>query len=498
MPKKGENIYKRKDGRWEGRYIKARTSTGKIVYGYVYSKTYRETKIKLKEKSSNINRFTQPQTQLFATIASEWFESIKAYTKISTQNKYYNLLTLYILPQYGKQTFDAITYEFIESYCRFLLKSGGKKEQGLSSKTVNDVLSIIRNITKFASKKGIYVACDPSAIQVKQDSKPIRVLNIVEQKQLCTYILQNPDPCNIGILVCLFTGLRIGEICALRWEDISLSEQGMKCLMLEAQKERGEKTCGGYLTWSAISLLNQIGISTDYLIDNGAQKIEHLIQLWDKNFITHSHHCGEYGIGCKRLLLDNWLTECATNEGVQVEYGERVQSFSNLGDVFNVNNYCGKKLVFATGARGFVSKDSRIVLSEQSFGISAHIRGTGKINKKTIYFWYLDNLKNDYFWAIPIGGDVWNIGIWFQHLPEKKPQELFYEKANQYLFPEFFGYEYINKPHGAFCGNVNMTSFLPENCYGVGDFAGCNITTSGEGLRYAVQSAIQFSVSQTK
>lgn len=225
MPKKGENIYKRKDGRWEGRYIKARTSTGKIVYGYVYSKTYRETKIKLKEKSSNINRFTQPQTQLFATIASEWFESIKAYTKISTQNKYYNLLTLYILPQYGNQTFDAMTYEFIESYCRFLLKSGGKKEQGLSSKTVNDVLSIIRSIIKFASKKGIYVACDPRTIQIKQDSKPIRVLNIVEQKQLCTYILKNPAPCNLGILVCLFTGLRIGEICALRWEDISLLER---------------------------------------------------------------------------------------------------------------------------------------------------------------------------------------------------------------------------------------------------------------------------------
>lgn len=50
MPKKGENIYKRKDGRWEGRYIKARTNEGKIIYGYVYSRTYRETKIKLKEK----------------------------------------------------------------------------------------------------------------------------------------------------------------------------------------------------------------------------------------------------------------------------------------------------------------------------------------------------------------------------------------------------------------------------------------------------------------
>lgn len=110
MPKKGENIYKRKDGRWEGRYIKARTDEGKIVYGYVYSRTYRETKIKLKEKSSTINvRFVKKQTPLFSTLASEWYESIKAYTKLSTQNKYHNLLTLYVIPQYGKQTFDTKT-----------------------------------------------------------------------------------------------------------------------------------------------------------------------------------------------------------------------------------------------------------------------------------------------------------------------------------------------------------------------------------------------------
>lgn len=41
MPRKGENIYKRKDGRWEGRYIKARSKTGKAVYGYVYAPTYK-------------------------------------------------------------------------------------------------------------------------------------------------------------------------------------------------------------------------------------------------------------------------------------------------------------------------------------------------------------------------------------------------------------------------------------------------------------------------
>lgn len=47
MPRKGENIYKRKDGRWEGRFIKARDEHNQIVYGYIYGKSYREVKERL-------------------------------------------------------------------------------------------------------------------------------------------------------------------------------------------------------------------------------------------------------------------------------------------------------------------------------------------------------------------------------------------------------------------------------------------------------------------
>ena len=47
MPRKGENIYKRKDGRWEGRFRKYRDANGKIKYGYVYARSYTEVKIKL-------------------------------------------------------------------------------------------------------------------------------------------------------------------------------------------------------------------------------------------------------------------------------------------------------------------------------------------------------------------------------------------------------------------------------------------------------------------
>lgn len=232
MPKKGENIYKRKDGRWEGRYIKSRTDTGKIVYGYVYAKTYREVKAKLREytllSKVKSTKSTVPIVNAptkFSKIAMDWYESIKSQTKESTSNKYHNILITYLLPVYGEQTIESITYDFVETQCNLLLTTGGAKGRGLSAKTVADILSIVRNILKYASKKGLCVPFDISAVQIKNTVKPMRVLSKSEQEQLCKYILSYPDLYNIGILVCLFTGLRVGEICALRWEDISFTDQ---------------------------------------------------------------------------------------------------------------------------------------------------------------------------------------------------------------------------------------------------------------------------------
>ena len=65
------------------------------------------------------------------------------------------MLISYVLPVYGEQTLDNITYDFMETQCNLLLTSGGKKGCGLSAKTVTDVLSIIRNILKYASKRGL-------------------------------------------------------------------------------------------------------------------------------------------------------------------------------------------------------------------------------------------------------------------------------------------------------------------------------------------------------
>ena len=229
MSRKGENIYKRKDGRWEGRYIKSKSPSGKTRYGYVYARTYRD----VKEKLCNAFALSSQQTRVpqsagtiyFSAVASEWIANITPQVKESTVNKYQNLLQSYILPTYGNHALDHITYDFIESQCHNLLLHGGKNASGLSPKTVTDALSVIRSILKFAIRKGHFVPCDGTAIQIKQLSTSMRILNRTEQERLCTHLNSEITPYNVGILVCLFTGLRVGEVCALRWEDISFSAQ---------------------------------------------------------------------------------------------------------------------------------------------------------------------------------------------------------------------------------------------------------------------------------
>lgn len=230
MSKRGENIYKRKDGRWEGRYIKDRTVGGKAIYGYVYAHSYKETRTKLQDAIRDWNSSAQvrqekTETSDFQSLAEEWFRHMKPLVKESTYRKYSNLWKSYIRPQLGHMQIPDISQSILEEYCTALLTSGGSKGEGLSAKTVSDTMSLIRCVLQFCISKKIMVSCDTRMITVKQCTKKMRVLTVNEQQILCNHINSNPSPQNVGVLFCLFTGIRIGEICALKWEDISFSEK---------------------------------------------------------------------------------------------------------------------------------------------------------------------------------------------------------------------------------------------------------------------------------
>ena len=234
MARIGRNLYKRKDGRWEGRYIKSHNEAGKPIYGSVYAKSYREAREKLnqaKAAEANVN-IKEPKeatitakTDTFQDVAQKWWESIQPRIKESTSVKYFNLLESYIKPVLGEIPINSITTDCIETYCTNLLNKGGANQKGLSPKTVMCVLSVIRTVLDYANQNGVTSFCDTNGIKVRQKNQEMQVFSQIEQDKLCRYICSNPTPTNLGILICLLTGLRIGEVCALRWEDISLTEQ---------------------------------------------------------------------------------------------------------------------------------------------------------------------------------------------------------------------------------------------------------------------------------
>lgn len=228
MPRTGENIYKRKDGRWEGRYIKDHSPEGKAVYGYLYAPSYRELKNKMSQvgKQKEIKQRGNGACPIFfQVVAQEWLLSIQPHIKESTNMKYSNLLNSYILPLLGKQPISTFSHEIVQSFCNELLLKGGVKGTGLSSKTVSDCLTLVRSILQYSANRENVPLYNAKSVTIKQHQKEMRVLSQKEQEQLCHYLYEHLDERNMGILICLFTGLRIGEICALKWEDISLSEQ---------------------------------------------------------------------------------------------------------------------------------------------------------------------------------------------------------------------------------------------------------------------------------
>lgn len=233
MPRKGENIYKRKDGRWEGRYIKDRTLDGKAIYGYLYAHSYFDLKSKMAEYKQKATISKKEEAVAlgnyitFGELTDMWMKSSRAKIKESTHVKYNNLLNAYILPEFRDMSTQDLSYSRIEEFANKLLTSGGKKKNGLSAKTVNDTITLIRTILRYAQNHGITVNSFGNGITMKSSSKELCVLSLSEQKRLCDYLIKNMNSKNLGVLICLLTGLRIGEICALRWEDISLAERSI-------------------------------------------------------------------------------------------------------------------------------------------------------------------------------------------------------------------------------------------------------------------------------
>lgn len=232
MPKKGENIYKRKDGRWEGRYIRYYDENGKAKYGYVYSKTYNEVKKKLIEKKSQVGTKCETlsnKTILYNDVLNAWLQSAKINIKESTYSRYFHLIDTHIRPYLGKYPLSKISTQIVEGFIEKQLNYGRLKSRGsLSPKTVTDILAIVKSSMEYAKYNNLNVMCNLGKLTVKKKDREMRVLSRAEQEALIRTLLQDMDSCKFGILLSLYTGIRIVELCALQWDDICIESSTLK------------------------------------------------------------------------------------------------------------------------------------------------------------------------------------------------------------------------------------------------------------------------------
>jgi len=231
MAKRGENIYKRKDGRWEARVIKGHNKQGKTLYAYFYGNSYKEVKDKIYMSLPSVNyestaaTGTNEETVRFEVVLDLWLNHKKVRLKESSYVKYFNLIHNHIKPSLGNYPLTGITGALLNAYIAEKHKSGKRNAAGgLSEKTIKDIITLIKSVLRYAKEEGLVSDFSLNLIFPRDKIKEMRVLTKDEQSTLEKYLCSDMDASKLGVLICLYTGLRVGEICALKWTDIALDE----------------------------------------------------------------------------------------------------------------------------------------------------------------------------------------------------------------------------------------------------------------------------------
>lgn len=155
----------------------------------------------------------------FAAVAELWAAQKQQFVKQSTMSVYALTLANYLVPHFGSHT--DITESDVQQFVITQL------DRGLRQKTIKDQLIVLKMVYRFGCKQNAFTLHEWDIhFPTEQNKHDISVFTVDQQRRLMRHLTENFTFLNLGVLICLHTGLRIGEICALRWEDID-SDNGM-------------------------------------------------------------------------------------------------------------------------------------------------------------------------------------------------------------------------------------------------------------------------------
>lgn len=341
MPRKGENIYKRKDGRWEARYIH-HYENGKAKYRYLYGKTYTEAKLRRQEemtKIENVQISISKRFAVFDEISNLWLIGRKQSVKESTYTRYNRIVDHYILPELGSRELLNINSNTINDLTQKLCSS-------LSDKTVSDIMCVLKSIWKYGKDSG-YPCCELDLPKSKiKRTHEITVISPAARLQIEKVLFRYNNLVSMGIIFALFTGVRIGELCGLKWGDIDFDNgYAYICRTIEriadldkATKNKTKVIISEPKTENSVRIIPLpsflVNYIREYRIDNDKYILTasctptepHTYYMRYKTFLRR-HNLGDYTF---HELRHSFATHC-------VECGFDIKSLSEILGHSNVN-----------------------------------------------------------------------------------------------------------------------------------------------------------------
>ena len=241
MSRRGENIYKRKDGRYEGRYVVGRNANGTTKFGYVYGYQLCNVKNELLIKKAKLAANRGYASFSRVTLA-EWMEQwmkteLAVRVKMTSMQTYRNLYSKHILPQLGAMEITAITPAMVQE---FVVRM---QDDGLSASTRKGAYRLLSSAMRFAAEEEIIRKNPCKKLRIVAEPCEQRVLSKTEQEK----VRAAAGSGSIDTLLGLYTGMRLVEICALKWSDVDWENRSIT-VRRTAQRVSAMRGSGGKRT----------------------------------------------------------------------------------------------------------------------------------------------------------------------------------------------------------------------------------------------------------
>ena len=190
---------------------------------------------------------------LYKEWLSEWLENyVKTSVKERTYGKYADIIRIRLIPALGDYELNDLPPFNVQRYITELLHHGNLKNgEGLSANTVNLIIAVIQSSMETAHSIGLTDEYKMDKIKrPRMQEKQISCFSPSEQKIIEQAVLTDKREKMIGVLICLYTGLRVGELLALEWADIDFSKNELKVSKTCYDKGRSRITTGPKTTSS--------------------------------------------------------------------------------------------------------------------------------------------------------------------------------------------------------------------------------------------------------